>query len=108
LASYPIAVAQKGWDTPRGGFRVLQKVTYPAWIHPITGETFPPGHRKNPLGSRWIGFAKAQKLQFGFHGTNQEELIGQEVSHGCLRMRNEDVEALYSQIEVGAPVEVRP
>jgi lipoprotein-anchoring transpeptidase ErfK/SrfK len=40
------------------------------------------------------------------HGTNQEELIGQAASSGCIRMRNEDVVRLFDQVEVGTPVEI--
>ncbi len=40
------------------------------------------------------------------HGTNQEHLIGQAASSGCIRMRNEDILRLFEQVEVGAPVEI--
>lgn len=106
LASYPVAIGQDGWETPTGSFHVFQMQVNPAWIHPITGQLVPPGSG-NPLGKRWIGFWSNGHLQAGFHGTNQEELIGQAVSHGCLRMRNQDIEALYKQVSLGSPVIVR-
>jgi lipoprotein-anchoring transpeptidase ErfK/SrfK len=40
------------------------------------------------------------------HGTNQEQLIGQAASSGCIRMRNADVVRLFDQVEVGADVEI--
>ena len=40
------------------------------------------------------------------HGTNQEQLIGQAASSGCIRMRNEDVIRLFDLVEVGALVEI--
>ncbi|MBW4581903.1 MAG: L,D-transpeptidase [Tildeniella nuda ZEHNDER 1965/U140] len=107
VTSYPIAVGQTGWETPLGSFHILEMQRDPKWQHPITGEVIPPGSA-NPLGKRWISFLHEGRAHIGFHGTNQEELIGQAVSHGCIRMRNRDVVALYDQVEPGTPVNVRP
>lgn len=106
--SYPIAIGQDGWETPVGQFAVRQKELNPSWQHPITGERFPGNHPKNPLGNRWIGFWFDGEYEIGFHGTNQDELIGQAVSHGCIRLRNRDIEALYQKVSTGTPVIVRP
>ena len=103
LDTYAIAVAKPGWETPTGTFQVLDMEQNPTWVHPITGITVPPGS-DNPLGVAWIGFLSNEEGEIGFHGTNQEELIGEAVSHGCLRMRNEDVKALYAHIGKGTPV----
>jgi lipoprotein-anchoring transpeptidase ErfK/SrfK len=105
--SYAIAVAKPGWETPTGTFQVLEMEQNPTWVHPITGSAVPPGS-DNPLGAAWIGFLSNDAGEIGFHGTNHEELIGEAVSHGCLRMRNEDVKALYSHIATGTPVIVEP
>ncbi len=107
VARYPLAVGQSGWETPTGSFQINRMQRNPAWQHPITGEVIPPGVN-NPLGNHWIGFTHNGKTEIGFHGTYQEDLIGQAVSHGCLRMRNQDVEALYRQVALGTPVLVRP
>ena len=107
IATYKVAVGQADWQTPTGEFVVLSKLENPAWQHPITQEEIAPGP-ENPLGSRWIGFWTDGKAQIGFHGTNQEELIGEAVSHGCVRMRNQDIEALYEWIEPGTSVKVMP
>lgn len=104
---YEVAVGQADWQTPQGEFRVINKLENPAWQHPITQEQIPPGP-ENPLGTRWIGFWSDGQAQIGFHGTNQEELIGEAVSHGCVRMRNRDIEALYQQIAVNTLVTVEP
>lgn len=104
--SYPIAVGQEGWETPTGKFKVMEMQRDPKWLHPITKEVVLPGP-DNPLGKRWIGFWSDGKTHLGFHGTNQEELIGQAVSHGCLRMRNKDVIALFNQVSMGTSVTVR-
>lgn len=105
-ASYPIAVGQIGWETPIGNFKVLQMHRNPVWRQPITGEIVAAG-RDNPLGDRWIGFWVEGSHQIGFHGTNTEKLVGKAVSHGCLRMRNQDIRAMYEQVSKGTLVIVR-
>ena len=107
VAKYDIAIGQEEWQTPTGEFAVMDKRKNPAWQHPITGQVILAG-AENPLGSRWIGFWTDGQYFIGFHGTNQEDLIGQAVSHGCIRMRNRDIEALYDQIAMGVPVIVNP
>lgn len=106
-ASYPVAIGQAGWETPTGKFQITQMQTDPAWQHPITDQLIPSGP-DSPLGARWIGFWSDGHNQIGFHGTNQEDLIGQAVSHGCVRMRNQDIVALYQQVAEGTPVIVQP
>ncbi len=102
---YEVAVGQTDWQTPVGSFAVTSMIERPAWQHPITKEDIPPGP-DNPLGDRWIGFWTDGESQIGFHGTNQEELIGQAVSHGCVRMRNQDIRDLYERVGIGTKVEV--
>lgn len=105
-AKYAIAVGQSGWETPTGTFKVLKKQRNPVWRQPITGDAIPTGPQ-NPLGDRWIGFWSDGHHQIGFHGTNDERLVGKPVSHGCLRMRNRDIRALFEQTKEGMPVIVR-
>jgi L,D-transpeptidase ErfK/SrfK len=62
----------------------------------------------NPLGSRWIGFLNDGEYHIGIHGTNQETLIGEAVSHGCVRMFDKDIQTLYSYIRIGTPIIVEP
>lgn len=106
IASYPVAVGQPGWETPIGSFKVQQKLFNPVWQQPITGDLIRTGP-DNPLGSRWIGFWSDGRHRIGFHGTNKEQLVGQPVSHGCLRMRNNDIQSLYEQVTLGTPIVVR-
>lgn len=106
-ANYEIAVGRSGWETPTGEFKVINMHVDPAWQHPFTGEVIHAG-AENPLGSRWIGFWTDGTHQIGLHGTNQEDLIGQAVSHGCIRMREADVQALYQLVSLDMPVVVRP
>lgn len=105
--SYPLAIGQVGWETPTGSFQIQAMEPNPEWVHPITGEVIPAG-ADNPLGKRWLGFWSDGQMEIGFHGTDQEELIGEAVSHGCLRMRNADVVDLYERVSVGTPVVVQP
>jgi len=107
LTSYRIAVGKKGWETPLGNFRVFNMETNPTFKSFKTGKIIPPG-ADNPLGVRWIGIWTDGKTQLGFHGTDQEELIGKAVSHGCIRMHNKDVIALYQLVQIGTLVTVEP
>ena len=50
--------------------------------------------------------AQTKERYIYIHGTNQEQLIGQAASSGCIRMRNADVIRLFDQVEVGALVEI--
>jgi archaellum component FlaF (FlaF/FlaG flagellin family) len=57
---------------------------------------------------RYMGVLGTRRLElgdgYGIHGTDHPESIGQSVSHGCVRMRNEDIERLYPMVAVGTPV----
>ncbi|MEA5577383.1 L,D-transpeptidase [Anabaena sp. UHCC 0451] len=106
IASYPIAIGKKGWETPTGNFQVIHKEYHPIWKHPITGQIFEAG-TDSPLGDRWIGFWSDGRNEIGFHGTPNTDLIGAAVSHGCLRMRNSDVKMLYEQVSLNTTVTVQ-
>ncbi|WP_375341390.1 L,D-transpeptidase [Lyngbya sp. CCY1209] len=107
LASYPIAIGRSGWETPVGRHKVIQLVRNPTWQHPFTGDLIPPGP-DNPLGSRWIGFWTDGTNSIGFHGTPDEDTVGRAASHGCVRMLNRDVLALFEKVAIGTPVTVEP
>jgi hypothetical protein len=64
-----------------------------------------------PLGTtqrRYEGVLGTHRLNMGdgyaLHGTNQPQTVGRAVSHGCVRLRNEDIAKLYAMVEVGTPV----
>jgi lipoprotein-anchoring transpeptidase ErfK/SrfK len=57
----------------------------------------------NPVGTRWMGLSAAG---YGIHGTNAPGSIGKAASHGCIRMRNRDVEELFELVGVGVTVEL--
>ncbi len=106
IASFPLGVGKKGWETPLGNFEVIHMQHNPVWKHPITGKIFKAG-ADSPLGDRWVGFWSDGHNEIGFHGTPDDSLVGTAVSHGCLRMRNPDVRMLYEKVKVGTPVSVR-
>ncbi|HEX9219860.1 MAG TPA: L,D-transpeptidase [Gemmatimonadaceae bacterium] len=57
---------------------------------------------------RYMGVLGTRRLElgdgYGIHGTDHPETVGQSVSHGCVRMRNEDIERLYPMVAIGTPV----
>ena len=108
LRTYPVAVGRAGWGTPVGDHRVLQTIEYPAWQNPFTGDVIASKDPENPLGDRWIGFWTDGKDWSGFHGTPNRASVGTAASHGCIRMYNEDVRELFSQVTVGTVVRVSP
>lgn len=97
---YDVAVGAQATPSPTGAFQVINRIPKPTWWGPKG--VVPPG-KQNPLGSRWIGLSKRG---YGIHGTNSPRSIGKAASHGCIRMRNADAEALFAWIEVGDPVEL--
>lgn len=107
VKSYPIAVGRPGWETPKGKYKVIQKLKNPTWIHPLKkGVVIPGGDPENPLGRYWIGFWTDGKNWIGFHGTPNPGSVGRAASHGCIRMYNKDIEELFQQVDLGTPVNV--
>ena len=97
---YPIAVGKRSTPSPSGNFHIASRVVKPAWYQP--GKMVGPGPA-NPLGTRWMGLGFKG---YGIHGTNMPNSIGKAASHGCIRMRNKDVEELFELVQVGDPVEL--
>ena len=97
---YPVAVGKPSTPSPRGSFRIASRVQHPTWYQPkkVVG----PGPA-NPLGTRWMGLGYKG---YGIHGTNMPLSIGKAASHGCIRMRNHDVEELFALVEVGDQVDL--
>jgi lipoprotein-anchoring transpeptidase ErfK/SrfK len=105
LTKYPVAIGKKGWETPVGEWQVMEKVVNPGWTSFKDGSVMKPG-KDNPLGERWIGFWTDGKDVIGFHGTANVKSIGTAASHGCVRMYNRDVKALFPLVKVGTTVKV--
>ena len=120
--AFPVAIGMPGWETPTGRFEVLQKIPNPVWVHPVSGERVEEQGPENPLGSHWIAFHRdclgrdahdgeawitiKGCTTTGFHGTPHRWTVGRAVSHGCVRLYNEDVSALYRQVSLGTQVTV--
>jgi lipoprotein-anchoring transpeptidase ErfK/SrfK len=108
VKTYPIAIGRQGWETPTGEFTIEQMEKHPVWIHPMTRRRFSADDAQNPLGSRWMGFWTDGHNWIGFHGTSDLDSIGQAISHGCVRMYNEDIEELFDRVTLGTSVTVKP
>ena len=86
---YIVATGKPTTPTPIGSFTIINKQIDPG----------------GPYGTRWLGLSKKG---YGIHGTNNPESIGTAASNGCIRMYNEDIEALFNITSVGTPVLILP
>lgn len=113
VASYMVGVGAED-STPTGEWRVGTKLMNPTYYPPRGGAIVPADDPQNPLGERWIALvgiagAAVGQERYGIHGTNEPDSIGKDLSMGCIRMRNEDVEELYDYlIETHSTVTVNP
>jgi len=107
--TYDVRVGQQGLETPAGLYHIQNKAIDPAWNVPysdwtgdLAGKVIPGGVPENPLKSRWMGIYDGA----GIHGIDpsQYHTIGTAASHGCVGMRIPDVEELYDEVPVGAPI----
>lgn len=86
---YVVATGKEETPTPTGAFTLINKQVNPG----------------GPYGTRWLGLSKRG---YGIHGTNEPSSIGENASNGCVRMFNEDVEALFDIVPVGTVVRILP
>jgi lipoprotein-anchoring transpeptidase ErfK/SrfK len=103
--SFRVAVGSQEWPTQTGDWTIRQVVWNPEWIPPDESwdeerEPRKPGDPKNPLGRAQLVYDPPRTV----HGTNDPSSIGKAVSHGSIRMRNEDITRLARDImeSVGA------
>ncbi|MDR0269190.1 L,D-transpeptidase [Paenibacillus sp.] len=89
IKSYPVGIGKMLTGTPTGEYTIINKQLHPG----------------GPFGVLWMGLSKPH---YGIHGTNNPSSIGHQVSHGCIRMFNEDVLDLSSYVPVGTRVTIRP
>jgi lipoprotein-anchoring transpeptidase ErfK/SrfK len=87
--------------TPVGTFKIVNKLTNPTWFK--AGAVVAPQSAENVLGTRWMGFDLAG---YGIHGTVEPKELGKQVTQGCVRLSNTDVEELYSIVPVGTEVTI--
>lgn len=105
-ADYPVAVGSSEWPTETGQWTIKQVVWNPEWIPPKSEswaedeEAKDPGDPDNPLGRVQLVYDLPRTI----HGTNNPSSIGKAVSHGSIRMRNEDAITLAKRIMEAAGV----
>lgn len=92
---YDVAVGAPVSPSPAGEFQIAKRLENPTYYRP--GVVIGPG-KENPLGTRWMGL---NVKGFGIHGTNRPDSVGKDSSHGCIRLRNRDIEDLFSRVRVG-------
>jgi L,D-transpeptidase ErfK/SrfK len=114
VLTYPIGIGRVGWETPLGITSVVSKARDPHWWVPASvrrehaemgnplPSVVPPGP-DNPLGTRVL---KLEMPGYLIHGTNQPYGVGMRVSHGCVRLYPENIEFLYTLIDVGETVTI--
>jgi len=94
------AVGAESTPSPSGNYTIVNRLSKPYYYHP--GKVVPSGPA-NPLGTRWLGLSLKG---FGIHGTNAPGSIGKKASHGCIRMKNRDIEELFELVKAGNAVEI--
>ncbi|MFZ0773741.1 MAG: L,D-transpeptidase [Candidatus Sulfotelmatobacter sp.] len=100
LAYFSVAVGAAASPSPTGEFEIVSRVANPTYYH--EGVVVAAG-KDNPVGTRWMGL---NVKGYGIHGTNAPRSIGHATSHGCIRLRNRDVERLYAMLRVGDVVKI--
>jgi L,D-transpeptidase ErfK/SrfK len=114
VITHPISIGRMDWATPLGVTTVTAKVANPSWYPPqsirdehaarndFLPRVVPPGP-DNPLGLHSMRLGIPGYL---IHGTNRPSGVGMRVTHGCVRMFPEDIEALYKTVPVGTRVNI--
>lgn len=113
---YPIGIGQLGAATPVMVTSISQKIPNPTWTptpnirkrYAKEGITLPgvvPAGPDNPMGLFALRLARGSG-QYLIHGTNADFGIGMRVSSGCIRLRPEDIEALFASVPKGTRVQV--
>jgi L,D-transpeptidase ErfK/SrfK len=115
VMSFAHGIGRQDWKTPLGKTKVVKKVKDPSWYppesirreHAAMGDPLPavvPPGPHNPLGA----YALYLNLpgDYRIHGTDIDKIygIGMQITHGCVRMYPEDIEALYQHAPNGTPV----
>lgn len=97
---FPTAVGAPKSPSPAGSYTIVVRLSDPTWYG--KGKVVGPG-KSNPVGTRWLGLSAKG---YGIHGTNNPASIGHNASHGCIRLRNRDIEELFGMVSVGDAVEL--
>ncbi len=107
---YPVGVGRAGMAWHGNAYVALKRLQ-PRWappedIHranPSLPWSIPGGSPRNPMGAAVLGLDRGN---YAIHGTNDPSSIGGFVSHGCIRMYNDDILDLYRRVGVGTKVVV--
>lgn len=114
LVTYPVGLGRDDWRTPQGSFKIRGKTENPTWVIPesIRAEhirerddprTFiAGGDPENPLG---LFRLELTLPLYALHGSNMPWGVGMQVSHGCIRLYNEDIAILFHEVQIGTPGE---
>lgn len=102
----------KQWmfKTPKGQFKILSKIVDPVWIKPdwaFVEESLPVPPRNHPDRYEYgtLGdYALALGDGYLIHGTLYQRFLGLPVTHGCIRLGDEDLEVVYKNLEIGSRV----
>ena len=88
-------------STPVGNFKIINKLPLPTWFK--AGAVVAPNSPDNILGARWLGF---DLPGYGIHGTTDPVNLGKQITQGCVRMSNSDIEELYAVVPIGTEVTI--
>ena len=99
IFSAPVGVGKASTVTPKGHFYVLEKLV--SVNAPVYGPFALGTSAYAPTLSEWPGGGVV-----GIHGTNEPQLIPGRPSHGCVRMRDQDIAKLFSLIGLGTPIDI--
>ena len=100
IKSYLVATGKDN-STPVGTFKIVTRIPNPVWYK--QGAVVPPDSPENILGTRWLGI---DQQGYGIHGSVDPTAIGKQVTAGCVRMNNKDVEELFDIVPVGTEVTI--
>jgi lipoprotein-anchoring transpeptidase ErfK/SrfK len=108
--NYTVGVGALRFETPPGAYHIKSKAKNPSWNNPGSRwARYMPAHirpgPRNPLGTRALRLDRGALV---IHGTPQPWTIGRRASHGCIRMKRDDVEQLFDIVPTGTPVFIVP
>ena len=114
VESFPVGVGRAAWQTPAGHYSIISRRRDPIWHVPpsiqdemkekreAVKKKVPPGP-DNPLGKYWLQLSAPG---YGIHGTNAPASVGKYTTHGCIRLRPDDIERLYHEVPNDTAVDI--
>jgi L,D-transpeptidase ErfK/SrfK len=114
VGSFPVAAGRVAWKTPSGHYTITGRKRDPTWHVPPSIQkemrerkqpvkTKVPAGPDNPLGKYWLQLSVPG---YGLHGTNAPRSVGRYATHGCIRLRDDDIARLYREVPSGTAVDV--